>query len=451
MAINYVKFQRGTRKAFQALLNASRIDDDTLYFIYPEDDSSVGELYLGTRLISGSGEGVITATKLSDLIDVNITGTIADSFLVQDTSGNWIQKTLKEVADLISGNLDIPDNIQTELENISNSITNIQNEFNTYQETTNTEISNIKNDISTIQGDITNLNTTIEETNSAVTNINNTVNNLIENTYTKDEVYNKEETDNAIASAVAGVDHLKREIFATLDEAEAQMQKYVLEGTADRYIYMVARANGLTGNYYDEYMAFEVADTLWALERVGDWDVDLSDYATKEDLESKVDKIDGHRLITPAEQEKLASLVIGDDGGVEISGKVNASNVQELYDVVKDIVTGTGQGTYDDKLQDKLAIEAGAEKNVIDSVSDEFVIDENRQLSIDHVNGIKIVGLAENETFSILQTEVENLGIRVTDVETKFDNYVLASEFEERVSALEDILTWKDMDEPILE
>lgn len=258
--------------------------------------------------------------------------------------------------------------------------------------------------------------------------------------------------DNKIASAVTNAAHLKREIFVTLDEAEAKMQEYVLAGTAEQYIYMVARDNKIDGNHYDEYMAFQVAD-IWVLDRVGDWTIDLSGYATKEELNNKVDKQEGHRLITPAEQEKLASLVIGDDGGVEISGKVNASNVQELYDAVTDIVTGTGQGIYDDIARDKLGIEAGAEKNVINSVSDEFTIDENRNLTVKKINGIKIEGLASNTEFATLKNSVDanteslkTFGIRLDTVETKFNDYVLKSTYETDIGEIRDILTWKDMD-----
>ena len=34
MAVNYVKFQRGSQEAYNALKSAGRLDEDTLYFIY---------------------------------------------------------------------------------------------------------------------------------------------------------------------------------------------------------------------------------------------------------------------------------------------------------------------------------------------------------------------------------------------------------------------------------
>ena len=62
-----------------------------------------------------------------------------------------------------------------------------------------------------------------------------------------------------------------------------------------------------TDDKYDEYVVIVVADVP-VLEKVGSWEVDLSDYAKISDLESKVDKEEGSRLITSQEIEKLAGL-----------------------------------------------------------------------------------------------------------------------------------------------
>lgn len=90
-------------------------------------------------------------------------------------------------------------------------------------------------------------------------------------------------------------------------------------------------------------------------------------------LSNKVDKVDGSRLITAAEATKLDSLVLGDSGQVEISGKVNASNVEGLDELLAtkvDKVTGMGLSTndYTTNEKNKLAgIEAGANKTVVDT------------------------------------------------------------------------------------
>lgn len=90
-------------------------------------------------------------------------------------------------------------------------------------------------------------------------------------------------------------------------------------------------------------------------------------------LSNKVDKVDGSRLITASEATKLESLVLGDSGQVEISGKVNASNVEGLDELLAtkvDKVTGMGLSTndYTTNEKNKLAgIEAGANKTVVDT------------------------------------------------------------------------------------
>ena len=90
-------------------------------------------------------------------------------------------------------------------------------------------------------------------------------------------------------------------------------------------------------------------------------------------LSNKVDKVEGSRLITSSEAAKLESLVLGDGGQIEISGKVNADNVEGLDELLAtkvDKVTGMGLSTndYTTDEKNKLAgIEAGANKTVVDT------------------------------------------------------------------------------------
>lgn len=88
---------------------------------------------------------------------------------------------------------------------------------------------------------------------------------------------------------------------------------------------------------------------------------------------TKVDKVDGQRLITTDEADKLKALVIGENGQVGISGTVNADNVQGLADKLAlkvDKVDGKGLSTNDYTTAEKsklAAIEAGANKTIVDS------------------------------------------------------------------------------------
>lgn len=84
-------------------------------------------------------------------------------------------------------------------------------------------------------------------------------------------------------------------------------------------------------------------------------------------LAGKVDKIEGYSLLSPTDKTKLDALVIG-ESGVEISGKVNAANVEGLGDWVttnRDSIAGLFDTTSANKLN---GIEAGAQVNDLEVV-----------------------------------------------------------------------------------
>lgn len=84
-------------------------------------------------------------------------------------------------------------------------------------------------------------------------------------------------------------------------------------------------------------------------------------------LDGKVDKVDGYTLLSPTDKTKLDALVIG-ESGVEISGKVNAENVQGLGDWIttnRDLVAGLFDTASATKLN---GIEAGAQVNDLEVV-----------------------------------------------------------------------------------
>ena len=84
-------------------------------------------------------------------------------------------------------------------------------------------------------------------------------------------------------------------------------------------------------------------------------------------LNGKVDKIEGYSLLSPTDKTKLDALIIG-ESGVEISGKVNAANVEGLGDWIttnRDSVAGLFDTTSATKLN---GVEAGAQVNDIEVV-----------------------------------------------------------------------------------
>lgn len=99
---------------------------------------------------------------------------------------------------------------------------------------------------------------------------------LFENVPDLDEYYTKTETSSMITRAVANADHLKRSIVDTLpDIAEAD----------ENTIYMRSIIDGEDNQKYEEFMLIN-----GGFEKIGDSAVDLTDYATKTDVETAIDE-----------------------------------------------------------------------------------------------------------------------------------------------------------------
>ena len=230
---SYVKFVRGTVTAWNQLRAASQVYDDTLYFIYESADATTGSLYLGTKLIGGTGSG--GANSLADLTDV-IVSEISNKDILIYSGGSWINGTIEDIINLNTSTLEIDS---------TGAITIVG--------FTQAEVGTIPQKNSS--GKITwvapgNL--------SEITNINNQLQNI----------YNKEEVNNLIAS----VNHLSYKKVGSLKEVNKDATD------ASRYIYLVPTGN-LSGNLYDEYMVIDNQ-----LEPVGSWEVNLNDYITNDEL-----------------------------------------------------------------------------------------------------------------------------------------------------------------------
>ena len=230
---SYVKFVRGTVTAWNQLRAASQVYDDTLYFIYESADATTGNLYLGTKLIGGTGSG--GANSLADLTDV-IVSEISNKDILIYSGGSWINGTIEDIIKLNTSTLEIDS---------TGAITIVG--------FTQAEVGTIPQKNSS--GKITwvapgNL--------SEITNINNQLQNI----------YNKEEVNNLIAS----VNHLSYKKVGSLEEVNKDATD------ASRYIYLVPTGN-LSGNLYDEYMVIDNQ-----LEPVGSWEVNLNDYITNDEL-----------------------------------------------------------------------------------------------------------------------------------------------------------------------
>lgn len=95
MAVNYVRFLRGTPNAYR---NLSVKNQDTLYFI-SEVNATEGVLYLGDKLITG-----LDASNINIALE-NLSNVIWDGsegqILVSDDAGHWEAKDPKEVLESV--------------------------------------------------------------------------------------------------------------------------------------------------------------------------------------------------------------------------------------------------------------------------------------------------------------------------------------------------------------
>lgn len=256
---NYVKFMRGTPKAFSQLVSK---DIDTLYFI-AEKDAATGKLYLGDKELVCDNHSA-TINYLRDLLDVNLPENIGElidgQVLTYDVaSESWVARTPEAVAEVKFDSNQFITNEKGEL-----SIINFADAPNGAQLTKSADGSLIwvLPDAETVEG----LAEIVETLRTDVNNLN-----------TKFDDYDTSaEVDSKISSALAAANHLSYKIVDSADEID------LTAADASQYIYLVKN-----GNSYDEYMVVN-----GQLERVGDWNIDLSDYATKSEVAAVSTRVD---------------------------------------------------------------------------------------------------------------------------------------------------------------
>ena len=192
-------------------------------------------------------------------------------------------------------------------------------------------------------------------------------------------VYTKQDTDNAIAAAIAAVDHLSRKIVGTLPE-----------NANENVIYMVLREGGTGQDVYNEYMYINGA---WEI--IGDTSVDLTGYAKTEDI--LVKSVSSDFTVTGDGQLTFKAGAAPEIDGSNISN-IAISNVDGLEAALNSKVAAEeGKSLISETLITK--VENLAE---IKSVSGEFTL-TNGELSVNAIAADKITGLPA------ALTEIENL------------------------------------------
>ena len=183
-------------------------------------------------------------------------------------------------------------------------------------------------------------------------------------------------------------------------------------------------------NKYDEYIVIN-----GDLEKVGSWEVDLNGYATtdyvNQELEKKVDYVEGSRLITAEESAKLEALQLnGED--LQISGNINTSQIIDLKQWLglnAQNTPGLSENNYTtedrQKLQDLLYIKSVDET--------QLHVSNAGTLSILSVDVNKITGLDDILNSKATKASVSNLT-------TQLNAYT--EEVNDRLDGIEDKLKW---------
>ena len=178
----------------------------------------------------------------------------------------------------------------------------------------------------------------------------------------------------------------------------------------------------------------------------------------QENLDKKVDTIQGYSLLSPTDKEKLDALVLGEQGNLEISGSVNAENIVGLSEWITEnagTVEGLSQNNFTTSLYQKLSRSA-----FIQTVNQEQLEISSGQLSIIALDKDKVTGLnavlnqkASAQEVEILKTNVNNLSntvntfsSRIDTVATRLSNCenVLANHTQD-LENIKESLTWVNL------
>lgn len=314
------------------------------------------------------------------------------------------------------------------------------------------------------------------------------VDTLLANIYNKTEVddkfkdyYNKTETNNLLDNKVDKV-----EGKSLVSDTEIAKLATVEENAEENYIKSVTERFNVSDEGQLSFNPLSVED-IEGLKAALEGKVDVvihnvpvydenGDPVYEEDgITQKTEPVEG-TLLTPEDQKKLAALVIGDEG-VQISGKVNADNVEGLASWITRN-RGTVPGLLSAEDETKLdGIEAGAQKNFITAVEESQFTVTNGKLAFASTYNQQIADLTEASSLhSTKITSLENTLNGYTDesgqqveglvsVVNNFANtYVSLSDFNStvgdlnqmksqgvnlwnEVQAIQDALRWQSMSE----
>lgn len=319
MAFNFVKFQRGSAQAYKRLKDNNALEKDALYFIYDKNTpENGGLLYLGDVLIGGTN--LTNLTSLSDLLDVDFSNiSLLDGMILQykESSDTWIPVSIKTAVEnsgaaIGSGSskidkitLDDSETIEDGLQRIdpnpsSGDIIFVDGKPYIYDgETWDSLVgTSMENRVGTLENKVS----TLETEMNAV--------------------------DGKIATAISQSNHLSYVVAQTLPTiTEAEV------GTLENKIFLVNNNSEDTNNQYDEYI-FINQENNQRFEKIGNWNVNLNDYVTTENLNSSL------QAVTSSLNSELNNYVLKTTYDSEVGdlSKILAATEKESTTVVDEIL-----------------------------------------------------------------------------------------------------------------
>lgn len=330
MAINFVKFQRGTQAAYNALKTANRVEEDALYFIYnnPADTSAGGKLYLGERLIGGTGSGDVVS-QLNDLTDVDLSNLAllsneeADGAILQynNNTHKWEVSSIKDAIEASGADIGSSSSIS-----ISMATTQEGEEA---EDVLDNIISPNEGNIVFVDGvpyiyDGSNWQLLIG------TNLDDKINEL--ESRIADLTSDLEAVDGKISAAVAQANHLQ---YMVPTDGQLPIITQDNVGSLSNTIFLISNGEQNGEDRYNEYMLIN-----GAYEKLGSLSPNLSQYVTTETFETQVgaleDELDNLQAIIS--DFDLSSYVTYDDLGSmddlrTATGNNNSTVIGELLDI----------------------------------------------------------------------------------------------------------------------
>lgn len=251
------------------------------------------------------------------------------------------------------------------------------------------------------------------------------------------DVYTIEQANKAIGDAVAGADHLKRKIMGSLEEVEAYA---ATNDDATQYIFMVSNGLQADDNRYYEYMVFEVAgedgaETTRVVERVGNWAVDLSGYATTGALEALSQTVADNKsaieqsLADEVARAEAAEKALGERiDAIDFIDSDELNTALEPYAKTADVTTALEPYAKTEDVNDALDEKADAATTlagygITDAYTKTETLDKIAE-KITEING----GESAGEVLSQLNSYKETNDARVDVVEDKLDTIANGAE-----------------------